>query len=371
MHHKLTIVTDTAIYFKDGKYFAFAPVVNEIISFEHLFEKITWIGFNRIDRTDDLSMKEINLSKVKIVLLENIGGKSFLSVLKILMHYPIMFFIVFKNIYNAQVVHTRAPSHPAFVAIILSFLLRKKIWWNKFAGSWDSKTLPFFYKLQKNILVNAKHTKVTINGTWKNQPSHCISFENPCLTSTDIQNGLEVSNAKNFIAPFRFIFIGRLDNAKGVDTIIKSLEEIPLEKIESVTFVGDGSNLEIYKKETAFLQSKVNFKGFLNQEAIHQLLKESHFIVLPSKSEGFPKVIAEAACYGVIPIVSNVGSIPHFITQNNGFVWDINAKVKYSEIIFNAINDAYLQEKSEKLHFLSQKFTFENYIFKLNKYIIN
>lgn len=370
MHNKLTIVSDTAIYFKDGKYFAFAPVVNEIISFEHLFEKITWIGFNRIDRIDDLSMKEINSSKIKIVFLKNIGGKSYLSVLKILIHYPIMFFIVFKNINNAQVVHTRAPSHPAFVAILLSFLLRKKIWWNKFAGSWDSNTLPFFYKCQKKILVNAKHTIVTINGEWKNQPSHCISFENPCLSNEDIENGLKIR--KNFNKPFIFCFVGRLDNQKGVDQIIDALKVIPIDSIDFVHFVGDGNLKKNYKEQLLFLKGKVKFHGFLSKTEIFEIYKQAHFILLPSKSEGFPKVIAEAACFGVIPIVSDVGSITHYVNETNGFIWKINSKHKFCDIVNQAIftEKEILSKKSNHCKYLGQLFTFANYLKKLNKNIL-
>lgn len=371
MYKKLTIVSDTAIFCDKGKYFAFGPVVREVENFEYLFEEITWIGFNRLDKQNDLSMQEIKSKKINVVFLKNVGGKKVLSFLNIVFNYPAMLYIIIKHIYTADVVHTRAPSHPAFIAVIVSFFLRKKIWWNKFAGSWDSKTLPFFYKVQKNILIKAKHTKVTINGFWENQPQHCLSFENPCLTNNDLAAGKISSDNKKFEAPFIFTFVGRLESAKGVDRIIEALQSIPLDKIAQVHFIGDGEKTIFYKEKTTFLKDKIHYHGFLGKERVHQILAESHFLLLPSDSEGFPKVIAEAACYGAIPIVSNVGSIAHYINDSNGFVWDLNSNKSYTSIVAKAINanSLELKKQSIKIQEVAQKFTFTNYLEKLHDLI--
>lgn len=371
MYKKLTIVSDTAIFCDKGKYFAFGPVVREVENFEHLFEEITWVGFNRLDKKNDLSMQEIKSKKINVVFLKNVGGKKVLSFLNIVFNYPAMLYIIIKHIYTADVVHTRAPSHPAFIAVIVSFFLRKKIWWNKFAGSWDSKTLPFFYKVQKNILIKAKHTKVTINGFWENQPQHCLSFENPCLTNNDLAAGKISSDNKKFEAPFIFTFVGRLESAKGVDRIIEALQSIPLDKIAQVHFIGDGEKTIFYKEKTTFLKDKIHYHGFLGKERVHQILAESHFLLLPSDSEGFPKVIAEAACYGAIPIVSNVGSIAHYINDSNGFVWDLNSNKSYTSIVAKAINanSLELKKQSIKIQEVAQKFTFTNYLEKLHDLI--
>ncbi len=371
MYKKLTIVSDTAIFCDKGKYFAFGPVVREVENFEYLFEEITWIGFNRLDKQNDLSMQEIKSKKINVVFLKNVGGKKVLSFLNIVFNYPAMLYIIIKHIYTAEVVHTRAPSHPAFIAVIVSFFLRKKIWWNKFAGSWNSKTLPFFYKVQKNILIKAKHTKVTINGFWENQPQHCLSFENPCLTNNDLAAGKISSDNKKFEAPFIFTFVGRLESAKGVDRIIEALQSIPLDKIAQVHFIGDGEKTAFYKEKTTFLKDKIHYHGFLGKERVHQILAESHFLLLPSDSEGFPKVIAEAACYGAIPIVSNVGSIAHYINDSNGFVWDLNSNKSYTSIVAKAINanSLELKKQSIKIQEVAQKFTFTNYLEKLHDLI--
>jgi glycosyltransferase involved in cell wall biosynthesis len=250
-----------------------------------------------------------------------------------------------------------------------SFFIRNKVWWHKFAGSWNAETLPFFYKFQRNLLVKAKYTKVTINGFWDNQPKHCLSFENPCLTNEDIDLGKVIIDSKNFTGKFTLCFVGRLDSAKGVDVILESLKQIDLKKIERIHFIGDSEKRIFYENEALFLGNKVIFHRFLNKEVVHQILTESHFLLLPSKSEGFPKVIAEAACYGAIPIVSDVGSISHYINSSNGFLWNRDEALPFNKIMSYAFTEDsnLLKYKSKNLSILAEKFTFTAYLEKLKQ----
>ena len=168
---------------------------------------------------------------------------------------------------------------------------------------------------------NYARCPVTINGSWPDQPEHCISFENPCLTEEDLLSGRFIQKQKRFNGPFRLVFVGRLEDEKGVDRVVQILNTKTLDLIERVDFVGDGPKRKEYEERCSHLGSKVFFHGFLDNAGVHRILSEAHFFILPSNSEGFPKVIAEAACYGGIPVVSDVGSIGHFVNNGtNGFL---------------------------------------------------
>ena len=79
-----------------------------------------------------------------------------------------------------------------------------------------------------------------------------------------------------------------------------------------------------------------------------------------SDNEGFPKVIAEAANYGCVPIVSNVSSIPHYINESNGFLWDINCSFK--EFLGSiTLSSETLSDKAKAAFEMSKLFTFEKY----------
>ncbi|MGE4347073.1 MAG: glycosyltransferase [Flavobacteriaceae bacterium] len=373
MHYRrLTIVSDTALYKKDNQHYGFGPVVRELEEIQGNFDEIIWIGFLRNDKIDDLSMQIITSSIIKPIYLKSVGGKNLWSFLNILLNYPIMLYTITKYILKADIIHTRAPSHPALIGGLLSFLFKNKIWWNKFAGNWAQVNPPKSYGFQRWLFKNAKHTNVTINGFWQDQPKHCHSFENPCLTNEDIKKGSEITANKNFEAPFVFSFVGRLEDAKGVSRIIESLKNIPQEKIKEVHFVGDGNKTQQYIQEASFLGNKVFFHGFLGKNEVHSILAESHFFLLPSTaSEGFPKVIAEAACYGTIPIVSNVSSIGHYINDSNGFLWNIEGQESFDKVFSSVINtnSEQLKSKSTNIPAVAKMFTFDNYKSKLEKFV--
>ena len=93
---------------------------------------------------------------------------------------------------------------------------------------------------------------------------------------------------------------------------------------------------------------------------------------MPSRSEGFPKVIAEAANFGCIPVVSDVSSIGQYINDANGFIWDMNTQP--FPAYFNSLNldDASnLKAKASNAHEMAKSFTYNNYLDKLETQILN
>lgn len=371
-YKRIVVISDTALYKEANFYYGFGPVVRELQFIDDLFDEIIWIGFNRKQKIGDPSMLKIQSSKIKVVLLNEVGGKGIGALLKIVMNYPIMFFTILRHVLKSNIIHTRAPSHPAMIGVMLSFFFKNKIWWNKYAGNWAQENPPLSYGFQRWLLKKAKHTKVTINGFWPDQERHCYSFENPCLTLNDIEKGKSLAQEKNFGGDFVLTFVGRLEDEKGVARIIEALATVPLEKIRKVHFIGDGPKRELYEERASFLKDRVAFHGFLGKDAVHALLAESHFFLLPSTaSEGFPKVIAEAACYGTLPIVSEVGSISHYVNDENGYLWFRKGQSSFGEILDKTLSSPTkdFKEKSLEVLSLAEKFTFMAYLEKLNTYI--
>lgn len=372
-YKQLTVVSDTALFRKGNITFGFGPVVRELEYIAPNFQKIVWIGFERPDRNDSKAFDRIVANNIETVLLKKCGGKRFIDKLYVLANIPQMALVIIKHILSAEVVHTRAPSTPAFIAVLLSYIFRKKTWWNKYAGNWNQKQPPFFYGLQKRLFVSAKHTNVTINGFWQDQPEHCFSFENPCLTDRQIAKGRKAQSEKKFNAPFRLAFVGNLVDKKGVMRIIEALQFVNLDLIDRMDFIGDGPNRKEYERQSAFLSGKIIFHGYLDNIGVHNLLSEAHFFLLPSDSEGFPKVIAEAACYGCIPVVSDVGSIGHYVKdESNGFLWETDSYDSFSMVLEKALSVPLeeLEQKSKNILRLAEKFTFNNYRRKLETSIL-
>ncbi len=215
---------------------------------------------------------------------------------------------------------------------------------------------------------------VTINGKWPGQPTHCKSFENPCLSLVQYNTGQDVTTNKQIKSPFTLIFVGRVSKEKGIDLLIDSIQNLRKEFIAKIHIVGDGPLLTPLQNKLDKFNINSEFHGFIAQEKIYRLLIDSDFIILPSRSEGFPKVIAEALNFGCIPVVTEVGSIPHYIKDNvNGFtLTNVN-----SSTVSSKLNDIFLCEEIvyrdiiQKGREMVYNFTFENYYKELNKQIID
>lgn len=373
--NKLVIISHTEHYIDNGILKGWGSTINEINYLSDHWNQIVHVACLYQEKCPPSSLPYTS-KNISFVPIPPYGGKRFFDKLMILVKIPKIIFQVIKSINKASEVQLRLPtSMGLFLLPLFSFFIpRKFTFWVKYAGNWGQVNPSLSYKFQRWWLQkNYTKCKVTINGFWDNQPQHCLSFENPCLEENDIIVGKQIANNKKINKPFNFVFIGRLEPAKGMDRIVEVLKQIPLDFIDSIHFIGDGNRTELYKTECNFLNDKVKFHGFLNKDSVHEILETSHFILLPSNSEGFPKVVAEAACYGVIPIVSNVGSIPHYVNESNGFVWDIKGKAHFSDVVLTAINTSEndLQIMKEKALLLAEKFTFANYNEKLQEQILN
>lgn len=373
---KLVIISHTEHYVNSNdEVVGWGSTVNEINYLAAFWDEVVHVGClytaNAPSGTASYTKKNIRFEAIPPY-----GGKSFLDKIKIFLKIPRILVVVYKNIQGASAVQLRLPtSMGLFLLPLFSFLFpRKYVFWVKYAGNWDTKGAPVSYQLQRWWLQkNCAKCKVTINGFWEKQPKHCLSFENPCLSIEDITKGKEVIGLKKFNTKFTLCFVGRLDAAKGMDVLIEALKKIDLNAIDAIHFVGDSEKRSFFEKQAAFLGSKAVFHGFLPKEGVHHLLALSHFLVLPSKSEGFPKVIAEAACYGTVPIVSSVGSISHYINESNGFVWNGLEALPYDVILKKAFSEPemLLKNKAENLAMLAEKFTFIAYLEKLQQTILN
>ena len=67
---------------------------------------------------------------------------------------------------------------------------------------------------------------VTINGRWPDQPRHIYSFLNPSLSEAEAQEGREIGKGKDLKFPLNFLFVGRVEAAKGVGRLLQVAAEL-------------------------------------------------------------------------------------------------------------------------------------------------
>ena len=127
--------------------------------------------------------------------------------------------------------------------------------------------------------------------------------------------------------------------------------------------------------EQQSLQNKaplnVAFFGSLNHKEMDAIFSSSDLLFLPSKSEGFPKVILEAASAGVPSVVYNsYGTSDWMDNKKNGFV--VSAFNQVEELINEILeNPTLLHEVSSNTQELAHRFDWKNIINDWEKVIVN
>jgi glycosyltransferase involved in cell wall biosynthesis len=364
----LLIISDTRIQQVNGCYLAFNAVVKELDVFVKLFEEITWIGFDYNDLAPDHTLLEIKYEQVRVITLPRAGGKDILSKFWIICLLPVYIFQIGRHVLGKDWIHSRGPSIPMLVAQVFSFFYTKPRWWFKYATNWENPAASFFRRLQKQLLISNQNCLGTVNGNWPGLPKHILPFENPCLGESDIFRGKAVCATKRFDKGFNLLFIGRLEAAKGIPELLEALRNLAAPPVIQMDFIGDGPMRENILEASKQIPFPLNCHGAMEQEKVYNMLANAHFLLLPSRTEGFPKVVAEALCYGCLPVVSDVGSIPQYIDPDNGFLWERNGRLTYSEILFTALQSspAFLNEMALTGHNKSFVFSYSAYFNRLS-----
>ncbi|MFK7782428.1 glycosyltransferase [Psychroserpens sp.] len=373
---KLAIISHTEHYkTTTGEVVGWGPTISEINHLIEVFDVIYHIAMLHQD-TPPPSALPYTSDRVKFVGLKPSGGRTLMSKLHTIFQAPSVINTVAKTLEEVDCFQLRTPTGIGVYLIPYLTFFSKKEGWYKYAGNWNQKNPPLGYKLQRWMLLNQSR-KVTINGTWSGQASHCYTFENPCLTDDEIIEGEKVRAQKNIQEPLQFCYVGRLEKPKGVERIIKAfqlLTDTEKQRVGCVHLVGDGSEFDYFKDLAKTTGVAFNFHGFLPRHKVFEIYKKSHVFVMPTTaSEGFPKVIAEAMNFGCLPIVSNISSIGHYLKhQQNGFVLntvtidnlleEIREVLKLGENKFHSM----INDRDQMLN----KFTFSNYKFRIQKEIL-
>lgn len=119
-------------------------------------------------------------------------------------------------------------------------------------------------------------------------------------------------------------FIGGLAPTKGVDVLLDAWSAVTKARPEArLVLAGDGPSRSALEAAAAELgiASTLRFAGHLSRKEARELLDASWCLVLPSRTEGMPRVIPEAFARGRAVVASAVGGIPAVVQEGvTGFL---------------------------------------------------
>ena len=131
---------------------------------------------------------------------------------------------------------------------------------------------------------------------------------------------------------------------------------------------GDGIEREILENGDS---SCINFYGNQPAEVLIEAYKNSHFILLPSKSEGWPKAIAEGMFFGAVPIVTSVSCTPWMLDSGNrGILLSLNLNNDVLNIQTLMANTSQYQNLSAAAQKWSQEYTLDSFESAIKKLLV-
>lgn len=371
---KLVVISHTLhAQNKDKQIVGWGPTISEINYLSNHWEEVVHVAcFTK--ESSNASMLPYTNANIRFTAIPTFGGVRFIDKLSVFTSALIIIKIILKEVKGARHVQIRVPMGiGVYVLPLFLFVPRKFILWVKYANNWGHVSNSLGYRFQRWFLDrNFLKCKGTINGFWPKQRKHLKSFENPCITEEQFEFGKAID--KSFDNKLRVIFAGRIEAAKGIDLLMKVLETLPQDRFEEWIFIGEGPLKNALYKLCNEFAIPAKFPGFLSQSEVHKYLETADILVLPSKSEGFPKIVAEAWNYKVIPIVSPVGSLTHYLEHGkNGFMMD--------DVSEKSLNTAFeqllkmtpieLQKIAQNGQELAHKFTFKHYVSHLQREVFS
>lgn len=245
-------------------------------------------------------------------------------------------------------------SHSADLGFILSFACRKYSIpiINQCRGvSFPYKENPWANRFfEKFCLKNGKFNKIiTVDA------NSLGAFRNTKIKNVEyMPNGINLDKfnlkkEKNKTKKIKFIFVGRLENQKGLVYLIKSVNILKSKNLNfEVDLVGDGSLKEYLQNEIKKfnLNNYFNFLGSKNKKDVINQYFKSDIFILPSIWEGFPNTLLEAWGASLPVIITNVGGISK-ICKNGKNVLLVPKKnpEKLADAMLTLIKNKRLREK--------------------------
>lgn len=183
-------------------------------------------------------------------------------------------------------------------------------------------------------------------------------------------------------SPIILGYLGRIEPNKGMTELLEACKQLKNKGIDfKLRFAGkeqvEGEYLPLY---TQSLGESFEYVGLVSGNSKDAFIRSLDMFVMPTYFEGLPMSLLECMGYGVVPIVTPVGSIPDVVRslipalpQREGDENGVFINVKDVDSIVEAITMLYddrtllecLGRNAQKT--INNNFSVERYVEKLNK----
>lgn len=164
-----------------------------------------------------------------------------------------------------------------------------------------------------------------------------------------LPNSINLSRFKTATKkPNQIVFVHWLAPRKGAD-LLPEIIRICLSTNAALRFVivGDGPLLEALKRDLDDLGMNVRFAGALPNNETARIIAESELLIMPSRQEGFPRVLIESMALGTAFVSTDVGGVRDIVPREYELVEAGNVAA-FADQVLQVISDINLRENLVK-----------------------
>ena len=368
---KFGIITHAEHKLKGKDIFAYEPYVREMnLWAKHVDEIVILAPKSRNKKISKID-SGYKHSKIDFIEINSFNLTTIANFISSLFVIPKICFQIYKVMKSVDHIHLRCPGNIGLLGCIVQIAFPSKPKTVKYAGNWDPKSKqPLSYKIQKWIVSNTfltKNCKVLVYGEWKNQSKNIIPF----FTASYSENEIVDIAPKNLKSKIKLLFVGNFSAGKQPLLTVKVAEEL-LKKGYNIQLDMFGNGVKFNSVNDYILKNELDkniiLHGNQSKDIVKKAFQESHFLVFISKSEGWPKVVAEAMFWSCLPISSKVSCVPFMLGygERGSVISSNKAEIVLELEKYFTKNNTYAK-KVAKAKGWSQQFTLEKFEDEIKK----
>lgn len=270
---------------------------------------ILLILFAKKDSPDRELLGEITQNKIPFIIVKE--GPWFLSTL-----------LMLKKIIKDRKINIIESNHYKTHLFALCLSKVMKIPWVAVSHGWTKENIKIgLFNLLDYFTLPFANANVAMGASvYSRLKSILCSPQRPRLIPTAYEfsdhiaaNPEILSDTNSADSSFKILCVGRLSFEKGQDILLEAVKKLALlhPKVE-LLLAGDGplqKNL-IAQIDKLRIKNNVSLFGQVSSDSLNLLYQNCSCLVIPSRSEGFPNVLLEAAQHELPIIAASVGEIP-------------------------------------------------------------
>jgi glycosyltransferase involved in cell wall biosynthesis len=229
---------------------------------------------------------------------------------------PGLLWRLYQGIASADVVHVTATfSFTTLPAFLIARLLNKPVIWSprgavQATDEWQNSPRRSLKRLFLKVARKIAPSKLTIHVTADCERAATQKYF-PGLDFAVIPNGVELPDLmredQGRDGQFNLMFLSRIHPKKGVEHLIQAMNYLPAEFSLDIYGTGDVAYLEYIRRIAVGFGDRVRLHGEIHGAEKLEAFRKADLFILPSFSENFGIVVAEALAHGV-PVVTTTAT---------------------------------------------------------------